>query len=101
MLVEVIIQNWLNDLNYKSPVMIKKSYNNSEVTIFTTHPGILIGKGGQSYNALKDELQKHKWNLKLQEADEIICPCNATIDTRKWEEIADERARARMEMWGL
>lgn len=96
MLVEKIIQDWLKEINYNKPVMMKKNYADKTVTIMTTNPGILIGKCGKDIANLQSKIGG---KIILLEADEIICTKDATIDTRDWDDIIEARVAARFEMW--
>lgn len=104
MMPEKIIQDWLIDIKYNKPVLIKKKYiyNSDEVIIqiMTTNPGILIGKGGQDINHLKEKLGS-RYKVEFVEADEIICTPYTQIDTRDWDNIINERIEARFEMWNM
>lgn len=97
MLVEKVIQDWLEEIHYNKPVMIKKKYDDHTITITTTNPGILIGKAGNDIHRLQDRVRD--WKILLKEADEIICTKDATIDTRDWDDIIEARVAARFEMW--
>ena len=102
MMPEKIIQDWLIEIKYNKPVLIKKKYECGKeiIQIMTTNPGILIGKGGQDINRLKEKLGD-RYKVKIIEADEIICTPYTQIDTRDWDDIIDERVAARFEMWGI
>lgn len=101
---EKIIQDWLIEIKYEKPVLIKKKYiyDSDEVIIqiMTTNPGLLIGKGGQDINRLKEKLGS-RYKVEFIEADEIICTPYTQIDTRDWDDIIDERIKARFEMWNM
>ena len=102
MMSEKIIQDWLIEIKYNKPVLIKKKYECGKeiIQIMTTNPGILIGKGGQDINRLKERLGD-RYKVEIIEADEIICTPYTQIDTRDWDDIIDERIEARFEMWGI
>lgn len=102
MIVEKIIQDWLIEIHYKKPVLIRKKYNSNKgiIKIMTTNPGLLIGKGGRDIDRLKERLGD-KWTVELIEADEIICTPDSKIDTRDWGDIIEERVAARFEMWDM
>lgn len=104
MMPEKIIQDWLIEIHYNKPVLIKKKYvydsNEEIIQIMTTNPGLLIGKGGQDINRLKEKLGS-RYKVEFIEADEIICTPYTQIDTRDWDDIIDERVAARFEMWGI
>ena len=104
MMPEKIIQDWLIEIHYNKPVLIKKKYiydsDEEIIQIMTTNPGILIGKGGQDINRLKEKLGD-KYKVEFVEADEIICTPYTQINTRDWDDIIDERVAARFEMWGI
>ena len=104
MMPEKIIQDWLIEIKYNKPVLIKKIYvydsDEEIIQIMTTNPGILIGKGGQDINRLKERLGD-RYKVEIIEADEIICTPYTQIDTRDWNDIIDERIKARFEMLGI
>ena len=102
MLVEKIIQDWLIEIHYKKPVLIRKKYTFDKdiIKIMTTNPGILIGKGGRDIERLKERLG-NGYAVELIEADDIICTPDTKIDTRDWNDIIDERVNARFEMWNM
>lgn len=102
MFAEKIIQDWLIEIHYQKPILIKKSHNSDKETIkiITTNSGILIGKGGHDINHLKERLGD-RCTVELIEADEIICTPNTKIDTRDWNDIIDELIEARFEMWNM
>lgn len=102
MMPEKIIQDWLIEIKYEKPVLIKKKYEYGKeiIKIMTTNPGILIGKGGQDINRLKERLGS-RYKVEFVEADEIICTPYTQIDTRDWDNIIDARIEARFEMWGI
>lgn len=97
-----IIQDWLIEIHYDKPILIKKVYGQEKdvIKIMTTNPGILIGKGGQDIDRLKDRLG-NGYIVELIEADDIICTPDAKIDTRDWSDIIDERIISRLEMWNM
>ena len=102
MFAEKIIQEWLTEIHYQKPVLIKKMDTSGKeiIKIMTTNPGILIGKGGRDIERLKDRLG-NRYSVELVEADEVICTPDTKIDTRDWDDIIDERVNARFEMWGI
>lgn len=102
MMPEKIIQDWLIEIHYNKPVLIKKKYECDKeiIQIMTTNPGLIIGKGGQDINRLKERLG-NRYKVEFIEADEIICTPNTKIDTRDWDDIIDERVAARFEMWNM
>lgn len=104
MMPEKIIQDWLIEIKYEKPVLIKKKhvYESDEeiIKIMTTNPGVLIGKGGQDINRLKERLGD-RYKVEIIEADEIICTPNTKIDARDWDDIIDERIEARFKMWNM
>ena len=102
MMPEKIIQDWLIEIHYNKPILIKKKYECGKeiIQIMTTNPGILIGKGGQDINRLKERLGD-RYKVEIIEADEIICTPYTQIDTRDWDDIIDERIEARFEMWNM
>ena len=100
--VEKIIQDWLIEIHYQKPVLIKRAHKSDKdiIKIMTTNPGLLIGKGGRDIERLKERLG-NRWTVELIEADEIICTPDTRIDTRDWNDIIDERVMSRFEMWGM
>lgn len=102
MLVEKVIQDWLKELKFSYPVMIQKIYSTKprRINIITRYPGVLIGKGGQDINRLRERLADD-YDIRITEADEIICTSDTKIDTRDWDDIIDERVNARLEMWNM
>lgn len=104
MMPEKIIQDWLIEIKYEKPIFIRKKYidhlDKKIIQIITTNPGLLIGKGGQDINRLKERLGD-RYKVEFIEADEIICTPYTQIDTRDWDDIIDERVAARFEMWGI
>ena len=99
---EKIIQEWLTEIHYQKPVLIKKMHTSGKeiIKIMTTNPGILIGKGGQDIERLKDRLG-NRCSVELVEADEVICTPDTKIDTRDWSDIIEERVISRLEMWDM
>ena len=102
MFAEKIIQDWLIEIHYRKPVLIKRVYKSGKdiIKIMTINPGILIGKGGRDIERLKERLG-NRCTVELIEADEIICTPDTKIDTRDWDDIIDERVNARFEMWNM
>ena len=102
MFAEKIIQEWLTEIHYQKPVLIKKMYTSDKkiIKIITTNPGILIGKGGQDIGRLQDRLG-NRYSIELVEADEVICTPDTKIDTRDWNDIIDERIASRFKMWDI
>lgn len=105
MMIQDVIQNYLNSIHYDKPVMVKGYNHDDEITIYTRNPGYFIGYKGEPWNKLIEELKKvtHNDNLvvNLVEIQEIICGSDAKIDTRPWSEIREERVLARMSMWRM
>ena len=102
MFVEKIIQDWLIEIHYQKPVLIKRAHKSDKdiIKIMTTNPGLLIGKGGRDIERLKERLG-NRWTVELIEADDIICTPDTKIDTRDWNDIIDERLNERFEMWNM
>ena len=102
MFVEKIIQDWLIEIHYQKPVLIKRAHKSDKdiIKIMTTNPGLLIGKGGRDIERLKERLG-NRWTVELIEADDIICTPDTKIDTRGWNDIIDERVMSTFEMWGM
>lgn len=102
MIYEKIIQDWLIEIHYQKPILIKRAHKSGKDTIkiMATNPGLLIGKGGRDIERLKERLG-NRCTVELIEADEIICTPDTKIDTRDWNDIIDERINARFEMWNM
>ena len=102
MIYEKIIQDWLIEIHYTKPILIKKIYGQEKDTIkiMTINPGILIGKGGQDIKRLKDRLGS-RYKVELVEADDIIGTPDTEIDTRDWYDILDERIESRFQAWNM
>lgn len=105
MMIQDIIQNYLNSIHYDKPIMVKGYNHEDEITIYTRNPGWLIGYKGESWNRLIEELKEvtHNNNLvvNIVEIQDIICGSDARIDTRPWAEIREERVLERMAMWEM
>ena len=102
MIYEKIIQDWLIEIHYQKPVLIKRAHKSDKdiIKIMTTNPGLLIGKGRRDIERLKERLG-NRWTVELIEADEIICTPDTKIDTRDWSDIIEERVISRLEMWNM
>ena len=102
MFAEKIIQDWLIEIHYQKPVLIKRAHKSDKdiIKIMATNPGLLIGKGGRDIERLKERLG-NGWAAELIEADDIICTPDTKIDTRDWDDIIDERVNVRFEMWNM
>ena len=102
MIYEKIIQDWLIEIHYQKPILIKRAHKSDKdiIKIMATNPGLLIGKGGRDIERLKERLG-NRWTVEIIEADEIICTPDTKIDTRDWDDIIYERANARFEMWNM
>lgn len=105
MMIEDVIQNYLSNIHYDKPVMIKGYNHEDEITIYTCNPGCLIGYKGEPWKKFVEELKEvtHNNNLvvNIVEVQEIICGSDAKIDTRPWAEIREERVLTRMAMWEI
>jgi small subunit ribosomal protein S3 len=55
-----IRQYFFDKLSYAglSQVIIRRNYKRTEITLFVTKPGVVIGKGGSAINELKADLIK-------------------------------------------
>ena len=60
-----------------SKIVIERTLKNIIVTISTSRPGLIIGKGGQEVDKLKEELKK-----KLKEVQVNIYEIKAELDAR-------------------
>ena len=102
MIYEKIIQDWLIEIHYQKPILIKRAHKSDKdiIKIMSTNPGLLSGKGGRDIERLKERLGD-KWTVELIEADEIICTPDTKIDTRDWSDIIEERVISRLEMWNM
>lgn len=69
-LEETVIKKWLDEIGYTDPVGYYRDSLNKEMTIYTTRPGILIGKAGVTVHKfekmLSDEF-RGDWHVKFVE----------------------------------
>lgn len=87
----VVIQEWANVT--KQQIMAKFDRNNEGVSIYTMHPGILIGVSGKLFYEMRDKLAELGCKkVDLVECDEIFTPGN------DWNDILEERFRGFCEM---
>ena len=102
MTYEKTIQDWLIEIHYQKPILIKRAHKSDKdiIKIMATNPGLLIGKGGRDIERLKERLG-NRCTVELIEADEIICTPDTKIDTRDWSDIIEERVISRLEMWNM
>lgn len=67
---ENTITEGLNEINFKGTVAYERDISNHTLTIYTNRPGIIIGKGGQGYDAftciIKNRLGD-EWKLVIKE----------------------------------
>lgn len=67
---ETLLKNWLTELGYKEPVGFFFNYSEKQLTLYTTRPGLLIGKAGVNIDKLKkmlaDEFNK-EWTIEFIE----------------------------------
>lgn len=67
---ETIIKEWLNKIGYTDPVGYDISFGPNVAEIYTTHPGVLIGKYGVKVNEFAEMLTEAfggKWQVKFTE----------------------------------
>lgn len=67
---ESLIKKWLNKIGYKEPVGYYRNPCTKELEIYTTRPGILIGKAGTNVKELKKMLSEEffgEWKVKFVE----------------------------------
>lgn len=67
---EFVIKRWLSTMNYTRPVGYYMDRYNKTMEIFTTTPGILIGKAGVNIDEFKRMLSEEfhgEWKVKLIE----------------------------------
>lgn len=68
---ENLIKKWLETINYKKPVGYYFDLSNKVVELYTTNPGILIGKAGIDIKRFQDMVSEEffgqKWEVKLVE----------------------------------
>ena len=56
---ESIISKWLKEIGYNAPVGYYRNVLKQEMEIYTTRPGVLIGKHGVCVERLKQMLQEY------------------------------------------
>lgn len=67
---EQTIQKWLDSIGYTEPVGYYRDISNKTMEIYTTRPGILIGKHGVSVYAFQKMLEEEfhgEWKVKFIE----------------------------------
>lgn len=67
---ESIIKKWLSEIGYAGPVGYYRNISDREMEIYTTRPGILIGKHGTSVDKFRTMLNEEfggKWKVKFVE----------------------------------
>ena len=67
---KTVIESFLSDIKYTYPIFYQKDFSNREFTIYTTDPGLLIGKNGTDINRLKSILTREfggEWKVTLNE----------------------------------
>lgn len=67
---ESILRDWLNKIGYTKPVGYCKDYLNREMLVYTTNPGILIGKRGSSvkeFERIMSEKFSAEWKVRFIE----------------------------------
>lgn len=65
-----VIEEWLKKIDYKEPVGYACSLSDRVMTIYTTRPGVLIGKAGNSvreFEAMLTDLFCGIWTVKFVE----------------------------------
>ena len=66
MIYEKIIQDWLIEIHYQKPVLIKRTHKPDKdiIKIMAINPGLLIGKGGRDIEHLKEKLG-NGWTVEI------------------------------------
>jgi len=67
---ETLLKKWLESIKYEKPVAYYFDLSNKEVTLYTTNPGILIGKAGVDIYRFQDMVSEEfhgEWKVKLVE----------------------------------
>ena len=67
---EGLLNKWLSTINFNEPVGYHYKYSEREIELYTTRPGILIGKQGVHIFKFKDMLKEefgHEWKVKFVE----------------------------------
>jgi ribosomal protein S3 len=67
---EEVIEKWLAQIGYTEPVGYYRNSFKCEMEIYTTRPGVLIGKAGVSVHAFEKMLSEEfggEWKVKLYE----------------------------------
>lgn len=67
---ETVIKKWLNEIGYTEPVGYYRNIFNREMEIYTTRPGVLIGKAGVNVEKFKKMLSDEfygEWKVKFVE----------------------------------
>ena len=65
-----VIEKWLNKIGYKEPVGYYRNRLTNEMEIYTTRPGVLIGKGGETVHEFEKTLSEEfggEWKVKFIE----------------------------------
>ena len=67
---EALLKRWLSDIGYKDPVGYYVNLSDNVVEIYTTRPGVLIGRAGVNVDVLRQMLAKEfhrEWQVKFVE----------------------------------
>lgn len=67
---KVIIENWCKGCGMNEPVGYYNDLSKHELTIYTTRPGVMIGKAGKDINNVKEVLKEefgHDYDIKFVE----------------------------------
>ena len=67
---ETLLKEWLNEIGYTEPVGYHRNICKKEMEIYSTRPGVLIGKAGVNVDKLEKMLSeefKGKWKVKCVE----------------------------------
>ena len=65
---EGLLKKWLNKIGYTKPVGYYYNYSKKEIELYTTRPGLLIGKHGVHIFEFKDMLKEefgYEWTVKF------------------------------------
>ena len=67
---ETVLKRWLADIGYRDPVGYYVNRSDNVVEIYTTRPGVLIGRAGVNVDVLRQMLSKEfggEWKVKFVE----------------------------------
>ncbi len=67
---ETLIKAWLGSIGFKEPIGYYRNISKNTLEIYTTRPGVLIGRGGVNVDVLRQMLTKEfrgEWQVKFVE----------------------------------